>query len=185
MACMHSPFLSVCHPAEVDHSNEHLVRIFIVALLLLLWRNRKYFVSTLIPVCRKFFFYLFFPRWPKITSRKFKSAKPHRHFSIRSLRPTSRDLPDHKSVYCQFPKAKHWLEFIRITSRYKKTQWAVLVQVNIWCLLGLWGLTEWLEFSTFWTKLLSSQNSSDWLWFLCLRERTCHYSVRLLWKTSI
>lgn len=105
-------------------------------------------------------------------------------FQFRSLRPTSRDLPDHKSVYCQFPKAKPWLEFIRITSRQRTTQWAVLVQVNIWCLLGLWGLTVWLEFSTFWTKFLSSRSSSDWLWFPCLRERTCHYSVRLLWKNK-
>lgn len=53
MACMRSPFLSVCHPAEVDHSNEHSVRIFIVALLQLLLRNRKYFFSKVIPVCQK------------------------------------------------------------------------------------------------------------------------------------
>lgn len=38
-------------------------------------------------------------------------------FLVRSLRPTSCDLPDHKSVYCQFPKAKHWLEFIKITTK--------------------------------------------------------------------
>lgn len=166
LACI-PPFLSVCHPAEVDHSN---ARIFIAALLLLLLRHRRYFISGVILVhlrsfrnilwsllaakwlhiqSRKFyvqpcnpfanllrfhsdFAIFFFPSdvfFPSVTqrelqfwkfvrfSRKSKPNEPHRHFSVHSLRPTSCELPDHKSVYCQFPKVRHWLEYIRITWR--------------------------------------------------------------------
>lgn len=132
-ACMRSPFLCVCHPAEADHSSEHSLGLFNVALLLLMLRNGTYFASTVIPACKKIFrdilssndsqyienpkwtlfqplafleYYAHYsPQWPNIMSRKFKSAKPHHPiiFVVHSLRPTSRDLPVHKSVYFQFP----------------------------------------------------------------------------------
>lgn len=135
-----------------------------------------------------FFFFLrcfFFPSmtqrelqfWKFVRfSKKSKPNEPHCHFSVHSLRPTSRELPDHKSVYCQFPKVRHRLEYIGITWRLKKTCRAVLAQVNILCLLGLWGLTVWLEFSTFWTRLFCSQYSSPWLRLRSLRG-ACLFAI--------
>lgn len=74
LACI-PPFLSVCHPAEVDHSNAHSVRIFIAALLLLLLRHRRYFISGVILVhlrsFRNILRSLLAAKWLHIWSRKF------------------------------------------------------------------------------------------------------------------
>lgn len=160
------------------------------------------------PLCQSFalsqwFCYFFFPSdvfflpsviqrelqfWKFVRfSKKSKPNEPHRHFSVHSLRPTSCELPDHKSVYCQFPEVRHWLEYIRITWSLKKTRWAELARVNMSCLVGLWGLTVWLEFSTFWTQvvLLSELFS---LAQAPLSQRSlfiCHYSMRLSWNEYI